>query len=110
MGLREKKRSKPPPPRTMAKTRKPKRQAESKEADAESAAAAEKVKAGDIPVPTDPVALAAFQALEANCARCHQAGASLKRKKPAKDFGNVLHLEEIAQVPGLDPAGQSGRL
>jgi hypothetical protein len=75
--------------------------AESKEANAESAAAAEKVKAGDIPVPTDPVALAAFQALEANCARCHQAGASLKRKKPAKDFGNVLHLEEIAQVPGL---------
>ena len=75
--------------------------AESKEADAESAAAAEKVKAGDVPVPTDPVALAAFQALEANCARCHQAGASLKRKKPAKDFGNILHLEEIAQVPGL---------
>ena len=75
--------------------------AESKEADAESAAAVEKVKAGDVPVPTDPVALAAFQALEANCARCHQAGASLKRKKPAKDFGNILHLEEIAQVPGL---------
>ena len=75
--------------------------AKSKEADAESAAAVEKVKAGDIPVPTDPVALAAFQALEANCARCHQAGASLKRKKPAKDFGNILHLEEIAQVPGL---------
>jgi hypothetical protein len=75
--------------------------AESREADAESAAAAEKVKAGDIPVPTDPVALAAFQALEANCARCHQAGATLKRKKPAKDFGNVLRLEEIAQVPGL---------
>ena len=75
--------------------------AELKEADAESAAAVEKVKAGDIPVPTDPVALAAFQALEANCARCHQAGASLKRKKPPKDFGNILHLEEIAQVPGL---------
>ena len=32
------------------------------------------LKAGDIPVPADPVAQAAFEALEQNCSRCHQAG------------------------------------
>ncbi len=68
---------------------------------AKSAAAAEKVKQGDIPVPTDPVALAAFHALEKNCARCHQAGASLKRRKPAKNFGNILQLAQIAREPSL---------
>jgi len=31
------------------------------------------VKAGDIPVPAGPVAQAAFEALEQNCSRCHQA-------------------------------------
>lgn len=67
----------------------------------ESLAAAEKVKAGDIPVPADKVALAAFDVLEKHCARCHQAGASLKRQKPAKNFGNILHLEEISTEPSL---------
>src|SRR4029078_6967784 len=67
----------------------------------ESIAAAEKVKSGDIPVPTDPVALAAFDALEKNCSRCHQAGATLKRAKPAKNFGNILHLDEIAADPNF---------
>ncbi|HLC08246.1 MAG TPA: hypothetical protein VJK06_03070, partial [Methyloceanibacter sp.] len=66
-----------------------------------SAEAAEKVKSGDIPVPTDPVALAAFDALQKNCSRCHQAGPTLKRAKPAKNFGNVLHLEEIASDPNF---------
>jgi hypothetical protein len=75
--------------------------AESEEADAESAAAAEKAKSGDIPTPTDPVALAAFQALEANCSRCHQVGRIAKGGKPKKNFGNVLLLEEIAQKPSL---------
>jgi hypothetical protein len=74
---------------------------EPQEADRESVAAAEKVKAGDIAVPTDPVALAAFEALDLNCARCHQAGRIPKGGKPKKNFGNVLHLEEIVQVPGL---------
>jgi hypothetical protein len=75
--------------------------AEGEEAQAASLAAAEKVKAGDIPVPTDPVALAAFQALEQNCSRCHQAGPTLKREKPAKNFGNILHLEELAKDPNF---------
>ena len=71
--------------------------AESKEADA----AAAQAKSGDIPIPTDPVALAAFQALEANCSRCHQIGRIARGGKPKKNFGNVLLLEEIAQKPSL---------
>jgi len=70
-------------------------------ADAESTAAAEKVKLGGIPVPSDPVAVSAFKALEKNCARCHQAGPTLKRRKPAKNFGNILHLEQISAEPAL---------
>ena len=75
--------------------------AEGDEAQAESSAAAEKVKAGDIPVPADPVAQAAFEALEQNCSRCHQAGPTLKREKPAKNFGNILHLDELAKDPNF---------
>jgi hypothetical protein len=75
--------------------------AEEKSASAESSAAVEKVKAGDIPVPTEPVALAAFEALEQNCSRCHQAGPTLKREKPAKNFGNILHLDELAKDPNF---------
>ncbi len=73
----------------------------SEQAALESDAAAEKVKSGDIDVPTDKVALAAFNALEKNCARCHQAGPTLKRAKPAKNFGNVMHLEELARDPNF---------
>ena len=47
------------------------------------------------------MAVAAFDALEKNCSRCHQAGPTLKRAKPAKNFGNVLHLEELAQDPNF---------
>jgi hypothetical protein len=68
---------------------------------ADSSAAAEKVKSGDIPVPTDPVAEAAFEALQNNCSRCHQAGPTLKRAKPAKNFGNILHLDELASDPNF---------
>ena len=81
--------------------------AESKEesgteqASVDSDAAAEKVKSGEIETPTDPVALAAFNALEKNCSRCHQAGPTLKRAKPAKNFGNILHLDEIARDPNF---------
>ena len=74
---------------------------EFKQASLESDAAAEKVKSGDIDVPTDTVALAAFNALEKNCSRCHQAGPTLKRAKPAKNFGNVLHLDELARDPNF---------
>jgi hypothetical protein len=75
--------------------------AEEQQASVDSSAAAEKVKAGDIPVPTDPVALAAFEALENNCSRCHQAGPTLKRAKPAKNFGNILHLDELSHDPNF---------
>lgn len=68
---------------------------------ANSAAAAKEVKAGDIPVPTDAVAVTAFNVLDKHCARCHQAGPTLKRRKPAKNFGNVLHLEQISAEPSL---------
>jgi hypothetical protein len=67
----------------------------------DSAAAAEAVKSGDIAVPREAAALAAFHALEKNCARCHQAGPTLKRAKPAKNFGNILHLDEIVRDPNF---------
>ena len=47
------------------------------------------------------MALAAFNALEKNCSRCHQAGPTLKRAKPAKNFGNILHLDELAHDPNF---------
>jgi Domain of unknown function (DUF4384) len=74
---------------------------ETQQASADSSAAAEEVKSGKIDVPTDPVALAAFNALEKNCSRCHQAGPTLKRAKPAKNFGNILHLSELARDPNF---------
>lgn len=51
--------------------------------------------------PSDPAARAAFDALDKHCARCHQAGPSLKRQKPAKNFGNILNLAVIARDPDL---------
>jgi len=74
---------------------------ESQQASLESDAAIDKVKSGEIDVPSDKVALAAFNALEKNCSRCHQAGPTLKRAKPAKNFGNVLHLAELARDPNF---------
>ncbi len=68
---------------------------------ADSSAAADEVKSGGIPVPTDAVAVTAFNVLEKHCARCHQAGPTLKRQKPAKNFGNILHLEQISTEPSL---------
>lgn len=57
-----------------------------------------------IPLPANPVALKAFQALEKNCSRCHQDG-RLNRLRPAKNFGNILHLDEIAADPNLIQPG-----
>ena len=57
-------------------------------------------EADDIKPPTDPVARAAFDALKKNCSRCHQAGKYLTaRSKPAKDFGFILKLDELAANP-----------
>ncbi|MFC2254279.1 DUF4384 domain-containing protein [Labrys portucalensis] len=58
----------------------------------------------DIKVPSDPIAKAAFDVLDKHCSRCHQNG-MLNREKPAKNFGNILHLDEIAADPHLVQAG-----
>lgn len=47
----------------------------------------------------DPVAKAAYDVLEKHCARCHQDGKLSARERPAKNFGNVLNLHEIAANP-----------
>jgi hypothetical protein len=49
--------------------------------------------------PTDPVARAAFDVLERNCSRCHQNGKLIARERPAKNFGDILKLNEIAANP-----------
>jgi hypothetical protein len=49
-----------------------------------------------IAAPTDPVAKAAFDVLEKNCSRCHQSGKLVDRERPAKNFGNILKLDELA--------------
>jgi hypothetical protein len=55
--------------------------------------------ADDIKVPTDPVAKAAFDVLAKSCARCHQEGRLTARERPAKNFGFVLRLDELAANP-----------
>ncbi|HEY0569751.1 MAG TPA: hypothetical protein VGD13_16730, partial [Xanthobacteraceae bacterium] len=55
--------------------------------------------ADDIKVPKDPIAKAAFDALDKHCARCHQEGRLEARERPSKNFGNVLQLEELAESP-----------
>ncbi len=52
-----------------------------------------------ISAPGDPIGAAAFEVLEKHCSRCHQAGRLVERLKPAKNFGNILKLDEI----GADP-------
>ncbi|CAN7724822.1 DUF4384 domain-containing protein [Bradyrhizobium sp. LjRoot220] len=49
--------------------------------------------------PSDPVAKTAFDVLDKHCARCHQSGKLVKRERPAKGFGNVLKLDEMAANP-----------
>ena len=49
--------------------------------------------------PTDAVAKAAFDVLDRNCARCHQNGKLISRERPAKNFGDILKLNEIAANP-----------
>jgi hypothetical protein len=55
--------------------------------------------ATQVVAPTDPVEKAAFDVLDKHCARCHQDGKLSSRERPAKNFGNVLKLEEIASNP-----------
>jgi len=58
----------------------------------------------DVPIPTDPIARAAFEVLEKHCSRCHQVG-MLNRERPAKNFGNILQLGQIAADPHLIQPG-----
>jgi hypothetical protein len=55
--------------------------------------------ADDIIPPADPVARAAFDALDKHCARCHQEGRLVGRDRPAKNFGNILRLDTVAADP-----------
>ncbi len=58
-----------------------------------------------IVAPADPVAHAAFDMLEKHCARCHQDGRLTERLKPARNFGNVLKLDELALNPNFVKPG-----
>lgn len=49
--------------------------------------------------PADPIARKAFDVLDRHCARCHQEGRLIERDRPAKNFGNILKLDEIAASP-----------
>lgn len=49
--------------------------------------------------PTDPVAHAAFDVLDKYCSRCHQTGRLVGRDRPAKQFGNILRLDQLAANP-----------
>jgi hypothetical protein len=57
--------------------------------------------AQDVKPPTDPAAKAAFDVLEKSCSRCHQQGRLVDYERPAKGFGNILHLDEIAKNKAL---------
>jgi hypothetical protein len=59
----------------------------------------------EVKAPDDPVAKAAFAALEKNCARCHQEGRLSGRERPAKNFGNVLKLEDLASNASMIQPG-----
>ena len=51
--------------------------------------------------PKNDVEQKAFDALDKSCARCHQDGSLEDRLKPAKGFGNVLQLDQLANDPNL---------
>ena len=63
--------------------------------------------AQEIAAPADSVAKAAFDALDKNCARCHQEGKLKDREKPAKNFGFVLDLDKLAHNPKYVLPGNS---
>lgn len=59
----------------------------------------------ELKAPDDPVAKAAFDMLAKNCARCHQEGRLSARERPAKNFGNVLKLDELASNASMIQPG-----
>jgi len=54
----------------------------------------------EIEEPENKTAKKAFKVLDKHCARCHQAG-RLTRNKPARNFGNILKLDELSRDPSL---------
>jgi Domain of unknown function (DUF4384) len=68
--------------------------------------------AQEIAAPADPVAKAAFEALDKHCARCHQDGKLAGgRERPAKNFGFVLDFEKLQHNPKFVlPGNSSGSL
>ena len=49
--------------------------------------------------PANDVEAKAMAVLDKHCARCHQTGKLVKREKPAKGFGDVMHLDMLATNP-----------
>lgn len=59
------------------------------------------VAAGAIPPPPDDATAAKVYAiLDQHCARCHQFG-KVAGAAPSAGFGNILHLDQLALIPGL---------
>lgn len=52
-----------------------------------------------VAMPADPVAAAAFEVLERNCARCHEQTVLGEARTPGGGFGHVLRLDELAVEP-----------
>jgi len=55
--------------------------------------------AQEIAAPADPTAKAAFDVLTKHCSRCHQEGKLTARERPAKNFGFILKLDQLAADP-----------
>ena len=49
--------------------------------------------------PANDVEAAAQAVLDKHCARCHQIGKLVKKEKPAKGFGDVMQLDQLAVNP-----------
>ncbi len=49
--------------------------------------------------PANDVEAKAQAVFDKHCARCHQVGKLVKREKPAKGFGDVMQLKELAANP-----------
>ena len=56
-------------------------------------------------IPQNDLEKAAAAVLDKSCARCHQDGKLVSRQKPAKSFGNILQLDQIAANPSLVQPG-----
>ncbi len=55
--------------------------------------------------PMSEIEKAAQTVLEQHCSRCHQEGRLVGRTKPAKEFGNVLQLDQLLADPAKTKPG-----